>query len=143
MHNEPQPISVAIVQRGEQYLLLRRAPYLRYYGGFWVPPAGTLFNNETVAECAVRETFEETQLRVTPIRAGKPFISSQGERILRVNPVLCELVSGSVKLNSESSAHAWASLKELWNFKLVPSVPEGFESVGLNVPSKAKQESLF
>jgi 8-oxo-dGTP diphosphatase len=35
---------------------------------FWVPPGGSLKGDESIFECAQRETFEETGLRVDPDR---------------------------------------------------------------------------
>ncbi len=38
--------------------------------GTWAPPGGKLDYNETIEECAMRETFEETGVRITNIRKG-------------------------------------------------------------------------
>ena len=55
----------AIVVRGGCLLLVRH----RADGyDFWVPPGGRLFGEESIFECAARETREETGLHIVPER---------------------------------------------------------------------------
>jgi 8-oxo-dGTP diphosphatase len=55
----------AIVLRGERLLLVhhRGEDY-----DFWLPPGGRLRGEESIFDCAARETLEETGLRVVPQR---------------------------------------------------------------------------
>ncbi|HKP12008.1 MAG TPA: dihydroneopterin triphosphate diphosphatase, partial [Blastocatellia bacterium] len=60
-----QPRSVQVVifaetEAGRQYLLLRR---VRSHGGFWQSVTGSLEGDETHAEAATREVYEETGYR--------------------------------------------------------------------------------
>lgn len=55
----------AVVLREGQLLLVHR----RSEGyDFWVPPGGRLRGEESIFDCAARETLEETGLRVVPQR---------------------------------------------------------------------------
>ena len=58
----PGVTAVVINGRNEVLLQLRRDTQT------WAPPSGGLEPGETVAECAAREVFEETGVRVTPMR---------------------------------------------------------------------------
>ncbi len=61
-YRNPRIVAGCLVTAGEQVLLCRRAIEPRR--GFWTLPAGFLENGETVAEGAVRETWEEARARV-------------------------------------------------------------------------------
>src|SRR5688572_29866416 len=57
--NIPQVGVGCIVVRGDGHLLL-----VQNHRGFWSTPGGHLDFGESPAECAARETFEETGVRV-------------------------------------------------------------------------------
>ena len=56
-YQNPNNVCGAILTRGDQVLLCKRAIEPRY--GLWTLPAGFMENNETVAEAAARESMEE------------------------------------------------------------------------------------
>lgn len=61
-YRNPRIVAGCLVTHGEQVLLCRRAIAPRR--GYWTLPAGFLENGETVAEGALRETWEEARAEV-------------------------------------------------------------------------------
>ena len=61
-YQNPNIIAGCVVLQGDKVLLCRRAIEPRY--GLWTLPAGFMENGETVAQAALRETWEEA--RATP-----------------------------------------------------------------------------
>ena len=58
--NSVVPAAVAVVAREDGAVLMIR----RTDNGYWALPGGAIEMNESVAEAAVRETFEETGIQV-------------------------------------------------------------------------------
>jgi 8-oxo-dGTP diphosphatase len=54
--------AAALVVRGDRLLLVNHREAGRY--DFWLPPGGSLEGDESILDCARRETFEETGLVV-------------------------------------------------------------------------------
>ena len=63
MNTSPTDIAIAVVRRGEHYLVGQR-PVGVALAGYWEFPGGKIESGESPAEAAVRECFEETGLRV-------------------------------------------------------------------------------
>lgn len=58
--------AASIIVRERRVLLVRH--YRKDEFDFWLPPGGGLEGEESIFDCAKRETFEETGLRVQPNR---------------------------------------------------------------------------
>lgn len=63
-----QQIAVAVVRRGDEYLIGQRPPGVPL-AGLWEFPGGKVHSGETPAQAAVRECREETGVDVTIIDA--------------------------------------------------------------------------
>jgi ADP-ribose pyrophosphatase YjhB (NUDIX family) len=61
-YENPKIVVGSVVRIGDRILLCRRAIEPRY--GFWTLPAGYLELNESTAEGAMREAWEEAQARI-------------------------------------------------------------------------------
>lgn len=57
-----------LLQRHGKVLMLRRGPAADYAAGLLCPPSGHVEPGETVSEAAIRETAEETGVRLRPDR---------------------------------------------------------------------------
>ena len=51
-----------ILTHGNKVMMFKRALSLYKFGGYWSIPSGHREEGETPRECAIRETFEETQI---------------------------------------------------------------------------------
>jgi len=55
-----------MILRENKILLLRRAGWAPSFPGYWHCPTGKMEGDETPRQCAIRETFEEVGLHITP-----------------------------------------------------------------------------
>jgi len=51
-----------IITYNKTVMMFKRSPKLHKFGGYWSIPSGHREEGETPKECAIRETFEETQI---------------------------------------------------------------------------------
>lgn len=70
LHVIPTPlpaVTLVVVRPGEtslEVLLLRRPQHMRFAAGVWVFPGGRIDEGESLVDAAVRETHEETALKI-------------------------------------------------------------------------------
>lgn len=139
---EHRNIVAVVIENNGAYLLLKRAPYMKYQGGYWSVCAGTIEQGETPEQAAVREAMEETKLSVKIVRTGKEFETIVGDRKLTVFSVLAIAESRNVIIDSEHSEFKWIKPQELWDYRIVPLLEKDFECVGVKV-GKPAQKKLF
>ncbi len=86
----------AIVMQDEKLLLVHHVEQGKY--DFWVPPGGRLEGEESITECAARETWEETNLVVKPgkVLYIQEFVQPNYHFVKFF--LLCELMSGKISL---------------------------------------------
>ncbi|GGR79315.1 NUDIX hydrolase [Streptomyces nojiriensis] len=111
MANSLVPAASAIVVDGEGRVLLQR----RTDNEMWALPGGKMELGESIGDCAVRETFEETGITVeiagivgTYTNPGHVFAYDDGE--VRQEFSICLLahsVGGSLRTSDESLEVAW------------------------------------
>jgi 8-oxo-dGTP diphosphatase len=106
----------AVVFRRDKVLLVCRAQ--EPCKGEWTFPGGLVELGETLREAAVRETYEETGIRV---RAGEVLevvdsLVKGSRRRLRFHysivDVICKYVSGSPRAGDDVSEVAWVPVKK-------------------------------
>jgi len=93
-------------------LVIRRAD-----DGRWVPPGGVLELDETPEQCAVREVFEETGIRVRPLRLTGVYKNMELGVVSLA--FLCEPVGGRLRTSAEAPEVVWLTPAEA-----VASAPE-------------------
>jgi 8-oxo-dGTP diphosphatase len=62
VYRNPVPVAMVLARQGDQLLLVKRGN--EPLNGFWAPPAGYVEIDESIEAGAIRETEEETGLRV-------------------------------------------------------------------------------
>lgn len=129
--NAPEPNSLVpaastIVVNDEGRVLLQR----RTDNGMWALPGGAMNLGESLSDCAVRETREETGLTVevtgivgTYSNPGHVFAYDDGE--VRQEFSVCLLarpVSGTLAVSDESHEVQWFHPDEVAGLPMVPSI---------------------
>ena len=106
-NNRPEVGVGVIVRRGKLVLLGRRKN--AHGSGTWSFPGGHLEFNESVADCASREVFEETGLRVKNIRNG-PFTNdifeAEGKHYVTLF-VVSDYDSGDLMVREPEKCEEW------------------------------------
>ena len=106
----------AVVLRGDKVLLVCRAQ--EPCKGEWTFPGGLVELGETLRQAAVRETYEETGVR---IRAGEvlevvdSLVKGSGARLrfhYSIVDVVCRYISGSPRPGDDVSEVAWVPIKQ-------------------------------
>lgn len=96
--------------------------------GYWAPPHGRCEpSDKTEEDGVIREVFEETGLKVTPIK--KVFTQPADTKVKTVSFWLVELRGGELSLNEESSSAGWFSIKQVLSMKLYPGTKSFFDKV--------------
>ncbi|MGW6879257.1 NUDIX hydrolase [Streptomyces goshikiensis] len=117
--------SAVVVDEGGRVLLQRRTD-----NGMWALPGGKMDLGESIGECAIRETFEETGVTVeitgivgTYTNPGHVFAYSDGE--VRQEFSICLLArptGGTLRASDESFEVAWFAQDAIDDLPMVPSI---------------------
>ncbi|MEU6758006.1 NUDIX domain-containing protein [Streptomyces sp. NPDC046685] len=124
--NSLVPAASAVVVDDDGRVLLQR----RTDNGMWALPGGTMELGESIGDCAVRETFEETGITVeitgivgTYTNPGHVFAYDDGE--VRQEFSICLLArptGGSLRASDESFEVAWFVPEATDDLPMVPSI---------------------
>ena len=106
---DPAVRSHVFVVRDGKILALQQAGGVRW----WEHPGGTSESGETERDAAIRETFEETGLRIE----APELLRAWSYRNTRGDEVTCyafvaEAPSGEVHLSDEHAAYVWMTIDE-------------------------------
>lgn len=117
--------SVVVVDESGRVLLQRRTD-----NGMWALPGGKMDLGESLAECGIRETREETGLDIeitgivgTYTNPGHVFAYADGE--VRQEFSICLLgrpIGGELQTSDESHEVAWFTPVETDELPMVPSI---------------------
>lgn len=124
--NSLVPAASAVVVDDEGRVLLQR----RTDNGMWALPGGKMELGESLGDCAVRETFEETGVTVevtgivgTYTNPGHVFAYDDGE--VRQEFSICLLArptGGTLRTSDESFEVAWFAPDSIDGLPMVPSI---------------------
>jgi NADH pyrophosphatase NudC (nudix superfamily) len=114
---------VVVIKQNAKYLLIKQNK--NPYKGFWAPVHGVVEMGETEEEAVIRETIEEVNLEVKPIK--KLYTSSADYKVDVLHWWLAEYKSGNIKIDlKEASEYGFFSLQELATLQLLPMTKNFF-----------------
>lgn len=103
------------VKKGNKYLMLHRSPHKKIMPDVWMAPGGHREFNEGLYECARREIFEETGLKIKNLRikaTGNAYLQDL-EKELFFWFVVADYAGGKLKQNPEDGELVWLSPAEI------------------------------
>ena len=114
---------VAILNAGDEVLILKRAPGDYWGAGKWGLPGGKLEPGESAEEAAIRETKEESNLDVTDLRA----VELKLDRPLGM--FYTRSYSGSVQVDFEHTDWMWVARSDIESYDLTDNTLEIYDWV--------------
>jgi dATP pyrophosphohydrolase len=129
-------VEVCVFKREEsvpKYLLLKRSSDDRIYPGIWQLVTGTMKEEETAANTAIRELAEESGLKPRRLWVA-PHVSRfyvAADDTVHLSPMFAVEVSGSdpLQLSKEHQAFGWYSYEEAQRMLVWPGQRRGLEIV--------------
>ncbi|MFQ6127351.1 MAG: NUDIX hydrolase [Thermoplasmata archaeon] len=110
----------AIIRKGGKILIVKRG--VEPGKGKWSVPGGAVELGETVEDAVVREAFEESNLKVTPLRlvGYYDYIGVDSSSEIRFHYViiywLCDYSRGEARPSSDVTETRWIGFEELDNY---------------------------
>ena len=107
-----QAAAAVVLREDGRLLLVRRGREPQR--GRWSVPGGKLEPGETATQAAVRETFEETGVRVRAERElGVVRVPGGGDLVYEVHDVAATYLGGILRPGDDADAARWTALDEL------------------------------
>ena len=103
------------VKKDGKYLMLHRNNNKRIMPGVWMAPGGRREFCEGLFDCARREVFEETGLKISNLKiraSGIVYIKNLDMQLL-LNFLTAEYASGELKQNPEDGELVWLTPEEI------------------------------
>jgi len=112
MMSKKKDAVVAIIQKADTFLFVKRSDYISTAAGYWCPVSGRIEKNETQAEALQREVKEEVGLGVKAIRKISEIPSHDNQ--FRLHFWTTEIISGEASITShEATDFKWVTLEQM------------------------------
>ena len=121
---------VVLINENNEVLIVQRSDAVETYSGYWCFPGGGVDEGETAEDCAIRETYEETKLKVKPSDLAY-FYTVTKEPNKDIYFFIAEKWKGEVEIDWESSDHKWVKAEELRELKFLPTPDIVFQLIEL------------
>ena len=103
---------VAIIQKSDRFLFVKRSDYIEAAKGYWCPISGRIEKDETQEEALKREVMEEVGLEVVAVRKICKIPSHDNHYFLHYWTT--KIISGKARITSnEASDIKWVTLDEM------------------------------
>ncbi|MFF0990090.1 NUDIX hydrolase [Kocuria nitroreducens] len=123
--------AAVVVREDGRLLLVRRGREPQR--GRWSVPGGKAEPGETVAQAAVRETFEETGARVRVERElGTVRVPGGAEIVYEVHEVAATFLGGTLRPGDDADAVRWVAPEELPGLETTDGLLEHLARFGIH-----------
>tara|TARA_Y100000034_G_scaffold130863_1_gene190368 strand:- start:803 stop:1207 length:405 start_codon:yes stop_codon:yes gene_type:complete len=113
--------AVAVIfNEKNEVLLVKRSPAVESFVDHWCFPGGGADEGEESVDCAVRETFEETNLKLNPSTLIY-FYTVVKDEDKDIDFYVSTDWEGEVKIDWESSDYQWINTTKLRDVKFLPT----------------------
>lgn len=129
-----------------KYLLLKRSDYTKYYPGIWQIVTGTVEKNESYYQTALRESIEETHIKIKNLYAFtklNAFYSPMKDTINLVPVFAIETDDDYVKLSEEHTEYKWLSIIKAVELVYFYTQKEMLKIINLNLKNKSLYNNLI
>lgn len=103
------------IRKGNKYLMLHRSPKKRIMPDVWMAPGGHREFNEGLFECARREVFEETGLRIKNLRiraTGNAYLADLDQEFF-FHFIFTDYAGGRLKQKIEDGEFVWLTKNQI------------------------------
>jgi mutator protein MutT len=111
---------IVLFNKDGEVLLVKRSHAVETFKGHWCFPGGGADEGETSEACAVRETREETSLKVNPSDLIY-FYTVVKDSDKDIDFYIAKKWKGKVKIDWESSDYQWIKPSKLKDVKFLPT----------------------
>lgn len=119
--------NIILISDNHEILILRRANYMKKFGGLWGFPGGTVNEKDKNSkETAIRELKEETGIELSWNEEHKcslyKTIKNKDNSISHYYLVKLETNIEDIKLSKEHSKYDWFNIDNKKNYKWMPDI---------------------
>ncbi len=111
---------IVLINKNDEILIVKRSEAVDTFRGYWCFPGGGADEGETPEQCAIRETFEETKLKVKEKDLTYLYTLTKDDDKEIFFFVATEW-SGEVEIDWESDDYQWSNVYSLRDVKLLPT----------------------
>ncbi|WP_018213069.1 8-oxo-dGTP diphosphatase MutT [Desulfitobacterium hafniense] len=112
-------VTAAIIIRGEEVLIVRRAPGEKHAGS-WEFPGGKVEPGETPEACLKRELAEEFGIEAEVQKFIKAGLYEYPQGSIRLLTYLVKILHGEIELRVHDRCE-WVGVNQLLNYELLPA----------------------
>ena len=105
-------VSCAIIVNSQNQVLIAQRSALMPLPLKWEFPGGKIEDNETAAECLIREIKEELNIEIEITSALSPNDHQYPDKLIRLMPFICRQTGGEIVLK-EHAEYKWLDTKDL------------------------------
>ena len=120
-------VCVLIINNDNNVLILKRGPTAPWHPNEWSLVGGGVDNGETFIEAVLRETFEETSLKLDKLDIVKFDYIEDIKESYNLIVYTCNKFSGTIELDYENTDYKWVNELNYDKYVYIPHVKKLIE----------------